>query len=90
MSGIGKGTPVPNLPYARCVALQRLIIIAVTVALRRREVSVFVIVFLGRNVLRLLRFVVGFFRRLVLSASSAHVMPFSPAESAFALHADSE
>ena len=31
-----------------------------------------------------------FFRRLALSASSAHVTPFSPAESAFALHANSE
>ena len=77
------------LPYARCAALQRLIIVAVTVLLRCREVAVFVIIILDRNVLRLLRFVVGFFRRLVLSASSAHVMPFSPAESTFALHADS-
>jgi len=75
-------------PQALRAALQGLIIIAVTIALRRREVAVFVIIVLYRNVLRLL-LVVGFFRRLALSASSTHVMPFSPDESAFALHADS-
>ena len=77
-------------PQALRAALQGLIIIAVTIALRRREVAVFVIIVLYRNVLRLLRFVVRLFRRFFFSASSAHVMPFSPAESAFALPADSE
>jgi hypothetical protein len=77
-------------PYGLSAVLQRLIIIAVAIAFRRGEVAVLVIIVLYRNVLRLLRFVVGFFRGLALSASSAHVLPFSPAESAFALHADSE
>ncbi len=49
-------------PQALRAALQGLIIIAVTVALRGREVAVLVIIVLCRNALRLLRFVVaGFF-----------------------------
>ena len=90
-SGVSKqeATPVPFILRDGAFALQGFIIIAVTVALRRCDVAVFVIIVLCRNALRLLRFVAGFFRRLALSASSTHVMPFSPAESAFALHADS-
>src|SRR4029453_9633436 len=71
-------------------ALQRLIVIARAVALWRGDVAVLVIIVLDRSALRLLRFVVLWFRRFVLPAGSAHVMPFLPGQSAFALHADSE
>src|SRR6185295_15355112 len=62
-------------------ALQRLVVIARVVALWRGDVAVLVIIVLDRSALRLLRFVVLWFRRLVLPAGSAHVMPFSSDES---------
>ena len=51
-------------------------VIAGAVAFRRGDVAVLVIIVLDRSVLRLFRLVVLWFRRLVLSAGSAHVMPF--------------
>jgi len=61
----------------RCVALQRLVIITRVVVFGRGDVAVLVIIVLYRNAFRLLRFVVGLFRRLVLLTRSAHLMPFS-------------
>src|SRR3954447_24567479 len=82
--------PPYALPTPQSTALQWLVVIAVAITLRRGDVAVLVVVILDRNTLRLLRFVVRRFRRLVLPAGSAHVMPFLPDQSAFALHADSE
>ena len=65
---------------------QRLVIIAVAVALWRGDVAVFVILVLGsfafqllfQLLFRLLGLVVVLLRRLVLPASSTHIDPFSP------------
>src|SRR3954462_11806456 len=72
---------VSNLA-AQTSALQRLIIIAFAVVLRRGDVAVFEIIVLHRNVRRRLRLVADRFRRFALPASSAHLMPFSAGESA--------
>ena len=64
--------------YKFCDASQRLIVIAGAVALWRGDVAVLVIIVLDRSALRLPRFVVLWFRRLVLLARSAHIVPFSP------------
>ena len=67
-------------PY-ECEPLQRFIIIACVIVLRRGDIAVLVVVIFGRRTLRLHRFILHRFRRFVFPACSAHVMPFSSDES---------
>ena len=58
--------------------LQRLIIIAVAVALWRGDVAILVVLVLDRPAFRFFSLVVVLLRRLALRTVSAHIAPFSP------------
>ena len=74
---IGEKTWMPGTrPGMTSEMLQRLVIVAVAILLRRRDVAVLVVVVFDRRFLRLLRLFVVLFRRLALPASSAHLIPF--------------
>src|SRR4051794_38556249 len=68
--------PFDATPNVTTISSQRLVVIAVAVALRRGDVAVLVIVVLDWNPRRFFRLIVGFLRRFAVLAGSAHVIPF--------------
>jgi hypothetical protein len=68
---------------------QRLVVIPRTIALRRGDVAVLVIVVLDPKPRQPFRFIVGFLRRFAVLAGSAHIIPLRH-QSVFALRGDSE